>query len=164
MFKTVIAITKGRADHHDRFGTCWAKLNHPMNDFAILTNRKRGLIALIHSVVFLAIALHGFAAPKLGILAPGTVATGDIVLIVIYLTVASILTWLATISRCVRERIYFLLCTSSATFGLLRTVFGDAALPAAQYLRVLMLLSAVILGSTIVRSFYRPVVEPISAD
>ena len=135
-----------------------------MNDFAILTNRKRGLIALIHSGVFLAIAMHGFAAPKLGVLAPGMVATGDIVLVVIYLTVASILAWLATISRCARERVYFLLCTGSATFGLLRAVFGDAALPAAQYLRVLMLLSAVILGSMIVRSFHRPSPEPVSAD
>ena len=39
-----------------------------MNDFAILSNRKRAIIALIHSVVFLGIAFHGFRAPKAGIL------------------------------------------------------------------------------------------------
>lgn len=135
-----------------------------MNEFAILTNRKRALIALIHSLVFLAIASHGFASPKVGIVGPTPVATGDIVFIVIYVTVASILLWLAAISRCVRERLYFALCASSATFGLLRTVFGDAALPAAQYLRVAMLTSAVIVGSRIVRSFSRPVADQVLSD
>src|ERR1035438_6096689 len=106
-------------------------------EFGILTNRKRALVALVHSVVFLGIASHGFASTKAGILTPGLVATADIVLIAIYLTVASILAWLATLSKCARERVYFALCTSSATFGLLRTVFGDIALPAAQYLRVI---------------------------
>ena len=38
-----------------------------MNDFGVLTNRKRAVIALIHSVVFLGIAMHGFASPKSGI-------------------------------------------------------------------------------------------------
>ncbi len=130
-----------------------------MNEFAILNNRKRALIALIHSFVFLGIAIHGFASPRYGILNPALVPTGDIVLIVIYSIVASILTWLALISRCMRERLYFLLCTSSATFGLLRTIFGDTALPPAQYLRVIMLTSAVVVGSLILRSFSRPVVE-----
>ena len=82
-----------------------------MNEFGILNSRKRAVIALIHSFVFLGIAIHGFASTKAGILVPGLVATGDIVLIGIYLTVASILAWLATISRCARERLYFALCT-----------------------------------------------------
>ena len=48
------------------------KLNQPfMNDFGVLTNRKRALIALIHSLVFLGIAMHGFASPKAGVLLPG---------------------------------------------------------------------------------------------
>ncbi len=129
-----------------------------MNDFAILTNRKRALIALIHSLVFLGIALHGFAAPKNGIVR-GSAPPSDFVLVMIYITVASILAWLAAISRCVSERLYFALCASSATFGLLRTAFGDAALPVAQYLRVLMLTSAVILGLWIFRRFPRLVSE-----
>jgi hypothetical protein len=81
------------------------------------------------------------------------------VLVGIYLIVASILAWLVGVSRGIRERGYFALCASSATFGLLRTVFGDAAIPAAQYLRVIMLSSAVAVGFLIVRSFSRAVPE-----
>ena len=135
-----------------------------MNDFAILTNRKRSLIALIHSFVFLGIALHGFAAPKAGILLPGSSHVSDLALIGIYLIVASILGWLVTVSRCAGERLYFSLCTTSATFGLLRTVFGDASLPVAQYMRVIMLTSAVFVGMWIFRSFSRPVAENALPD
>lgn len=133
-----------------------------MNEFGVLTNRKRSVIALIHSVVFLGVAFHGFAAPKGGILhgGPGS----DFGLVIVYLIVASILAWLVTISRGLRERAYFGLCTCSASFGLLRTVFGDANLPAAQYLRVLMLTSAVAVGALILRSFSRPVVEPAMSE
>jgi hypothetical protein len=106
--------------------------------------------------VFLGVALHGFVSPKVGIIA-GSGVVGDFVLIGIYLVVASILGWLVTISRCLRERIYFVLCTSSATFGLLRAIFGDTALPVAQYMRVIMLSSAVAVGFLILRVFSRPV-------
>ena len=135
-----------------------------MNDFGVLSNRKRALIALIHSVVFLGIAMHGFVSPKAGILLPGLVATADLVLIGIYLTVASILAWVVSIARCAKERAYFVLCASSATFGLLRTVFGDGALPAAQYLRVIMLSLAVLVGTWIFRSFSSPVTEDVLSD
>jgi hypothetical protein len=124
-----------------------------MNEFAILTNRKRALIALAHSLVFLAIAWHGFASPKAAISLHGSGAVGSVVTLFIYATVTTVLTWLATISRCARERIYFSLCVCSATFGLLRTLFGDTALPAAQYLRVAMLSCAVLMGTWILRSF-----------
>jgi hypothetical protein len=130
-----------------------------MNDFAVLTNRKRTLIAIVHSVVFLGIALHGFASPKAAVALHGSGAAGGVTLIAVYLTVASILSWLVSISRCARERLYFALCASSATFGLLRTIFGDVSLPAAQYLRVAMLTSAVAVGAWILRSFSRPVPE-----
>ncbi len=135
-----------------------------MNEFGILTNRKRALIALIHSLVFLGIAMHGFASPKMGILLPGFVATADLILIAVYLVVASVLAWLVSISRGAKERVYFALCASSATFGLLRTIFGDADLPAAQYLRVIMLTSAVLVGTWILRSFSRPVTENVASD
>ena len=135
-----------------------------MNEFGILNNRKRALIALIHSLVFLGIAMHGFASPKPGVLQPGLVATADLVLIGIYLTVASILAWLVSISRCAKERVYFVLCAGSATFGLLRTVFGDTAAPAAQYLRVILLSSAVVVGTFIFRSFSRPITENVLSD
>jgi hypothetical protein len=135
-----------------------------MNDFGVLNNRKRALIALIHSVIFLGIAVHGFVSPKAGVLLPGLVATGDLVLIGIYLTVASILAWLVSIARCTKERVYFALCACSATSGLLRTVFGDASLPVAQYLRVIMLTSAVVVGIGIFRSFASPVTEDVLSD
>jgi hypothetical protein len=133
-----------------------------MNEFGVLTNRKRAFIALIHSIVFLGIALHGFLAPKTGILHSS--AVGEFVLVGIYLIVASILAWLVSISRGLRERGYFALCASSATFGLLRTIFGDAAIPAAQYLRVIMLSSAVAVGFVIVRSFSRIVTENVVSE
>lgn len=134
-----------------------------MNDFGILTNRKRAIIALVHSVVFLGIAMAGFASRKNGVL-HGSVPAGDYVLIMIYLTVTSVLAWLVAISRCVRERVYFALCVCSATFGLLRTGFGDAALPIAQAMRVVMLSSAVLLGFSIVRLYSRPAAEAAVSD
>ena len=132
-----------------------------MNEFGVLTNRKRALIALIHSLVFLGIAMHGFASPKAGVLLRGTGATGDFVLIGINLIVASILAWLVSIAGCAKERVYFALCASSATFGLLRTIFGDSTLPAAQYLRVIVLTSAAIVGTLISRSFSRSITEDV---
>jgi len=135
-----------------------------MNEFAVLTNRKRSLIALVHSVVFLGIALHGFVSPKAALMVHGPGAAVGITLIAIYLTVASILSWLVSISRCAKERLYFALCASSATFGLLRTIFGDLNLPAAQYLRVAMLTSAVAVGAWILRSITRPVPENVLPD
>ena len=134
-----------------------------MGRFGILTNRKRAVIALVHSVVFLGVAIHGFVSPKAGILR-GNGMTGDFVLIGIYLIVATILIWLVSISRGVAERVYFALCASSATSGLVRTVLGDQAVPPAQYLRVVMLGSAVAIGFVILRSHSRISVttEPLS--
>ncbi len=126
-----------------------------MIEFAILNNRKRALIALIHSVVFLGVAVHGFLAPKAGVL-HGSGLVGDYVLLGIYSIVASILAWLVSISRGSTERLYFALCTCSASFGLLRTILGDPTLPAAQFLRVATLALAVAVGAWILRSFPIP--------
>ena len=125
-----------------------------MNEFGVLTNRKRALIALVHSIVFLGIAIHGFVAPKHGVL-QGSGSMADFVLMGIYLVVASILIWLVTLARGLRERAYFLLCAGSATSGLMRTILGDVVLPPAQYLRVIFLSSAVVIGLLMVRSFPR---------
>lgn len=126
-----------------------------MNDFGVLNSRKRALIALVHSLVFLGIAIHGFVSPKLGVL-HGSRAVGDFALTGIYLVVASILAWLVTWSRCWCERVYFAFCAASASFGLLRTIFGDSALPVAQYMRVIMLSCAVAIGIVIVRTSSGP--------
>ena len=135
---------------------CNAHTEFIMKGFGILTNRKRAVIALIHSIVFLVVAAHGFAAPKTGVL---NGAPGDVALVSIYLVVASILAWLTNISRRLIERIYFALCTGSASFGLLRAIFGDPTLPVAQYMRVILLGSAVVFGFQIVRLYSRPIAE-----
>lgn len=132
-------------------------------EFAILTNRKRAIIALIHSVVFLGVAALGFLSPKAGLLR-GSGSNADYLLTMIYMTVTAVLAWLVSISRGWRERIYFALCTCSASFGLLRMIFGDAGLPVAQYMRVLMLTSAVAVGSWIARAYATPAVEGAASE
>ena len=131
-----------------------------MNGFGVLNNRKRALIALIHSFVFLGIAIHGFASPKVGVLR-GSAPVGDLVLIGIYIVVASILAWLVGLSRCLRERAYFGMCTRSAAFGLLLTIIGYSSFPIAQYMLVIMLSSAVAVGILILRNFSRPLREQV---
>jgi hypothetical protein len=160
----VILVTTPRTNDHARNYLRKAKIASAMKDFAVLTNRKRALIALVHSVFFLGVALRGFASPREALVLHGSRAATGVALIAIYLIVASILIWLVKMSRCAIERAYFALCATSATFGLLRTIFGDAALPAAQPLRVLMLTSAVAVGVSIFRSFSRPVPENVLPD
>ncbi len=139
-----------------------------MTEFAILTNRKRAIIALIHSVVFLGVATLGFLSPKAGLLRGSgfnlASPNSDYLLTMIYMTVTAVLAWLVSISRGWRERIYFALCTCSASFGLLRMVFGDASLPIAQYMRVLMLTSAVGVGSWILRAYSAPAAPDVAAE
>lgn len=122
-----------------------------MDQFAVLTNRKRAVIALIHSIAFLGIAIHGFVAPKAGILR-GAGMNGDYILLAIYIVVAAILLWLVSISRGLVERGYFVFCAASVSSALVRTMLGDQLVPPAQYLRVLMLSLAVVVGFLIVRS------------
>lgn len=124
-----------------------------MAGFSILTNRKRAIVALAHSVVFLLIAVRQMVAanPATGILAPSTVTPGTWILCGIFLVVSSILLWLLIISRGWMEKSYFAFCTISATSGLLRTAAGDQAFHAGLYIRVVMLVSAVVVGFLIVR-------------
>jgi hypothetical protein len=65
--------------------------------------------------------------------------------------VSSILFWLFVISRGWMEKVYFAFCTISATSGLLRTAAGDQTFHAGLYIRVVMLVSAVVVGLMIVR-------------
>ena len=124
-----------------------------MGGFAILINRKRALIALIHAVVFLLIAFRQMmaASPAAGIWLPATVSTGTWILCSIFVIVSSILFWLFVIARGWMEKLYFGMCTVSATSGLLRTAAGDQAFHVGLYIRVVMLTSAVLVGLLIVR-------------
>ena len=124
-----------------------------MGEFSILTNRKRALIALVHSVVFLLIATFQMMAgsPATGIWNPALVPTATWILCGIFVIVSGILLWLFAISRHWYERIYFALCTVSASSGLLRAAVGDQAFHAGLYVRVVMLASAVFVGIAIVK-------------
>ncbi len=124
-----------------------------MSGFSILTNRKRAIVALVHSVVFLLIAFRQMVAatPAAGVWIPSAVRPGTWILCGIFAVVSSILLWLFFISRGWMEKVYFAFCTVSATSGLLRTAAGDQTFHAGLYIRVVMLVSAVVVGLMIVR-------------
>jgi hypothetical protein len=124
-----------------------------MGAFSILTNRKRAIVALVHSVVFLLIAARQMvaASPAAGIWIPSSVSSGTWTLCAIFTIVSAILLSLLIISRGWMEKFYFTLCTISASSGLLRTAAGDQAFHAGLYIRVVMLVSAVLVGLLIVR-------------
>ena len=128
-----------------------------MGGFSILTNRKRAIVALVHSVIFLLIAVRQMVAatPVDGVWVPSAVRPGTWILCAIFAVVSSILLWLLIISRGWMEKIYFGFCTVSASSGLLRTAAGDQAFHAGLYIRVVMLVSAVLVGLLIVRRHSR---------
>jgi hypothetical protein len=125
-----------------------------MKNYVILNSRKRAIIALIHTVAFLFIAVltgmkevHGLhKGSPVGIWAVAG----------IYVVVSSVLMWITAISGPVQEKLYFACCTTSAIFGLGRQVLGDASLHFAVYVRVFMLLCAVATGALILREYSFP--------
>lgn len=137
-----------------------------MSEFAILTNRRRAIVALIHSIVFLLVAFRQMVAatPAAGIWFPSIVSTGTWALCGIFATVSAILLWLFVISRGWIEKLYFGMCTVSAASGLLRTAFGDQTFHAGLYIRVIMLSSAVLVGLFIVRVHSQPAATETVAD
>lgn len=124
-----------------------------MGRFSILTNRKRAIVALAHSVAFLLIAVRQMiaAAPAAGVLTPARVPVGTWVLCGIFAAVSTILLGMLAISHGWMEKFYFAFCTLSAASGLLRTAAGDQTFHAGIYVRVVMLISAVGVGLLIVR-------------
>jgi hypothetical protein len=124
-----------------------------MRGFSILTNRKRAVVALVHSVIFLLIAVRQMVAanPAPGVWSPATVPPGTWILCGIFAIVSAILFWLLVISSGWLEKFYFGFCTISASSGLLRTAAGDQTFHAALYIRVVMLVSAVFVGLLILR-------------
>jgi hypothetical protein len=128
-----------------------------MGGFSILTDRKRAIVALAHSLIFLPIAVRQMVATNLaaGVWLPSRVSAGTWALCVVFAIVSSILLWLLVISRGWMEKFYFGFCTLSATSGLLRTAAGDQVFHAGLYIRVAMLISAVLVGLLIVRAHSR---------
>ena len=133
-----------------------------MEPCAILTTRKRAIIALAHSVVFLIIACFGLTShPKDGLLYPRQAFTaGNIAIFCVYLIVSGVLLTLTRYSRGGRERAYFALCSASASVGLLRATFGDPIAHAGPFARVLFLATAVILGFGILNAHSQPEAVP----
>ena len=121
--------------------------------FAILTNRKRALVALIPAAAFLGLAIRDFAASSRlsGILTPSPGITRSVVFTILYLIVSSILAYLLIVSKCAGERVYFAFCTASASTGLVRAIVGDSGFVAGQYLRMGLLGCAVMTGVLILR-------------
>ncbi len=136
-----------------------------MAGFSILTNRKRAIVALVHSVVFLLIAVRQMVAaqPTTGIWVASTVSRGTWILCGIFAIVSAILFWLLVISSGWMEKFYFGFSTISATSGLLRTAAGDQTFHAGLYIRVVMLVSAVLVGLLIVRMHSRPL-SPVESE
>lgn len=128
-----------------------------MGDFSILTNRKRAIVAMVHSVVFLLIALRQMVvvSPAAGIWLGSPVPRGTWILCGVFAVVSAVLCFLLAISRGWVEKSYFALCTASAMSGLLRTTAGDQVFHAALYIRVIMLASAILVGFMIVQTHSR---------
>ncbi|MBZ5532964.1 MAG: hypothetical protein LAO20_16160 [Acidobacteriia bacterium] len=117
--------------------------------YVVLTNRKRAIIALVHTVAFLIVAvITGMITvhPLHKGSSAGAWAIGAI-----YVLVTTALLILTAISGTARERIYFACCTTSAAFGLARQIFGDEQIHVAIYVRVIMLACAVVAGVVILR-------------
>ena len=126
-----------------------------MHTFSILTNRKRAIIALVHTVIFLCIAaLQTALSHARAFSLHGDKVVGGIVLLTIYVIVTTVLLVLLRYASHSSERLYFALCATSAAFGLLRVLLGDPALHAGV-LRVCLLSCAVIVGAMILRTHSR---------
>ena len=119
-------------------------LSFRLKSHRILNTRKRVIVALVHTVVFLGVAVLGFFFP----VAPLRMGSPPSAWIVagVYVIVSSVLLWLTVISRGAVERLYFALVTVSASFGLLRQLLGDPSMHVAVHVRVTMLACAVVTG------------------
>lgn len=122
-----------------------------MDQFAILNSRKRAIIALIHTIVFLVIAVLTSLRTVRPVVFHGHGMLGGMLMVAMYGAVTSVLSLLMAVSLCAKEKIYFALCSTSAGTALLRYIFGDAAMHGAQYLRVVLLICAVLVGWAIAR-------------
>ena len=123
-----------------------------IHSFSILNSRKRAIIALVHTVIFLCVAaLQTALSHAKAFSLHGDKVVGGIVLLSIYTIVTTVLLLLLRAASHASERLYFALCATSAALGLLRILRGDPVLHAGV-LRVLLLSGAVVVGMLILRS------------
>lgn len=121
-----------------------------MAPFSILNSRKRAVVALVHSIIFLAVAGVQAAISHAEPLSTHRAKISGLILLAIYVVVTTVLLLLLKASTCAKEKLYFALCAGSASFGLLRIVMGDHVLHV-NAVRVLCLGCAVLVGLTILR-------------
>ena len=121
-----------------------------LHRYVILTNRKRAIVALVHSVAFLGIALYGMISVVRPLAAASPASAWTVA--GVYVAVSAALAVLAAISGNWRERLYFAFCATSATFGLLRQILGDPPMHFAVHVRIALLSCAVLTGLGIVRA------------
>lgn len=132
-----------------------------MELFGVITNRKRAIIVLIHSVAFFLLAASGVGASRPGLVhGPSSARIGGVLFAAMYLMVTSILLVLLKISVAAIERAYFLLCSGSAAVAFVRTLTGEFPLHAAQVLRTVLLGAAVVVATLIVRMHAEPEPQP----
>jgi len=122
-----------------------------MESFSILNSRKRAVIALIHSVFFLALAGIQAAVSHAEPLSLTSPRAKGLILLAIYVIVTAVLLILLRASDCAKEKLYFALCSGSAAFGLVRILLGDHVLHV-NTMRVLFLACAVLVGLLILRT------------
>ena len=123
-----------------------------MDRFTIITNRKRAIIALVHSIFFLLVASMQLAVSRAQAFSiHREKIAGSVILLAIYIIVTTVLLLLLRAAHCAKEKLYFGLCAASAAFGLVRLLLGDPVLHA-NIARVLLLLCAVITGTVILRN------------
>src|SRR5208337_1237223 len=136
-----------------------------MHSFSILNSRKRAIIALVHTIIFLCVAaLQTALSHAKAFSLHGDKVVGGIVLLAIYTIVTTVLLLLLRAASHASERLYFALCATSAALGLLRILLGDPALHAGV-LRVCLLSAAVIVGVMILRSHSRRLAaRPVKAE
>ena len=111
-------------------------------DFRILNNRKRAVIALVHSIVFGLLASYQLLSnyhPVPLIAASTGHLVGPAILTTIYLIVTTVLLVLVLASRGPIEKLYFAFCATSAGVGLMRVLLGDPTVYIGNFIRVLML-------------------------
>jgi hypothetical protein len=116
-----------------------------MPGFRVLTSRKRILIALIHTIVFLGVAIGTGLFTRVAAL-HAAAPTSAYAVAAIYLAVSAILLWLTSLAARPLERAYFAFCATSACLGLLRQIAGDSQVHPVVYLRIVSLGCAVLMG------------------
>lgn len=110
-------------------------------------------MALVHTFFFLAIAVvqAAMSRPVAGFSMHRHNGPAVWIMVSIFALVTTVLIVLAGASRRGLERLYFAFCAGSASFGLLRSIVGDPPLHAAQYVRIVMLVCAAVVGTVILR-------------